>query len=197
MISPTNKSTSISTLTYLNQSHNHNHSHSHTHGHLHNHTPLHHMKVSSTSSLPSSTSLSNKSQSATNSSIKTFWMALVIHSTMEGLGIGAADTYISQITVVFAILIHKIFESIALVGILIEGNIPTAQFRVMFFVFSLATPIGAFCSSLVESYVVASDEDNCESKILNGVITALAAGSFMLVFLYLLLFIIFIISVIL
>lgn len=106
-------------------------------------------------------------------------MALVIHSTMEGLGIGAADSYVSQITVVSAILIHKIFESIALVGILIDGNISTVQFRIMFLVFALATPIGAFCTAFIESYVVASDEDNYQSKVLAGVITALAAGSFM------------------
>ena len=143
-----------------NQSPHHSHGHDHSHGNR--------------SSSPS------KSHLSTASSIQTFWMALVIHSTMEGLGIGAADSYLSQITVVSAILIHKIFESIALVGILMDGNIPTVQFRVMFFVFSVATPIGALCTSFIESYVVvASDEDNYQSKLLAGVITALASGSFM------------------
>lgn len=106
-------------------------------------------------------------------------MALVIHSTMEGLGIGAADSYISQISVVFAILIHKIFESIALAGILIDGKVNFLRSRVMFTVFALATPTGALCTAFMQSYIESSGDNDTTGKILDGVVTALAAGSFM------------------
>jgi zinc transporter ZupT len=117
----------------------------------------------------------------------------VIHSTMEGLGIGAADSYISQISVVFAILIHKIFESIALAGLLMDGKVSLLQSRIMFTVFALATPTGALCTALLQSYIEAnavaaaaaaaegSNEavEDLTGKVLDGVVTALAAGSFM------------------
>lgn len=145
----------------------HNHSHSHSHGHHHNHGPSSPVKT------PSNTA-----------SIQAFWMALVIHSTMEGLGIGAADSYISQISVVFAILIHKIFESIALAGILIDGKVDILQSRIMFLIFALATPTGALCTAFMQSYIESSGTSNSTGKILDGVVTALAAGSFMYVRLY-------------
>jgi zinc transporter ZupT len=99
---------------------------------------------------------------------------------MEGLGIGAADSFISQVSVVFAILIHKIFESIALAGLLAEGRVGYLQSRVMFGVFALATPIGAMCTALIQSHIEAGAVDgDISGKVLDGVVTALASGSFM------------------
>jgi zinc transporter ZupT len=144
--------------------------HDHSHSHSHSHSP---------------------SKSSPSSSLKTFWIALVIHSTMEGLGIGAADSFISQVSVVFAILIHKVFESIALAGLLAEGGregsagrvVSSLQSRMMFGIFALATPLGALCTALIQSYIESSSSSLSSGltagKILDGVVTALASGSFM------------------
>jgi zinc transporter ZupT len=175
-------------------SHGHQHGahegHDHSHGHDHlTHTPrIAHETVLIKPQIDTSQSHSHShSHGAVISPDKTpkeifaatytFWMALVVHSTMEGFGIGVADTVIEQFTLVLAVLIHKVFESLALAGLLIDGKLPTHQAVWMYGIFVIATPIGAVLSAIIESYVASNGDDL--SKLISGVITGMAAGSFM------------------
>ena len=118
-----------------------------------------------------------KSPRAVYAAVYTFWMALVVHSTMEGFGIGVADTFLEQATLVMAILIHKVFESLALASLLLDIDMPPAMGLAMYGTFTVATPLGALFSSIVESYVV--EGNHVSSKVISGVITGMASGSFM------------------
>mmetsp|Transcript_14367 Transcript_14367/g.21535 ORF Transcript_14367/g.21535 Transcript_14367/m.21535 type:complete len:381 (+) Transcript_14367:71-1213(+) len=163
LLTPVESQTSDTTTILDYAIHSHSHSHSHAHGHNHIHAQSHGGK---TGDAP-----------ATHAAVYTFWLALVIHSTMEGFGIGVADTFIEQSTLVVAILIHKVFESIALAGLLIDSHLPYISSFLMFGTFVLATPSGAVISAVVESYVVS--DDGITSKVVSGIITGLASGSFM------------------
>lgn len=167
---------------HIHKANSHDHSHGHGHQSMrevtskpqidttnigsHSHSHAHGLTVSP-----------NKTHTDMFAATYTFWIALVVHATMEGFGIGVADTLIEQLTLVVAILIHKVFESIALAGLLIDGKLPSHQAVWMYGVFVLATPTGAVLSAVIEYYVVANGDD--ASKLVSGVITGMAAGSFM------------------
>lgn len=124
----------------------------HNHSHSHNHSK-------------------RASGAMRNSSIVAFWGALMVHSTVEGLGIGVSSD-VEQFAIVCAILIHKIFESLALSGPLFESKLTWTMKLVFFGSFCLSIPIGAVVGAILKS----NDTGN---SLFLGVITGVASGSFM------------------
>lgn len=99
----------------------------------------------------------------------TLWAALMVHSTLEGFGVGVTSS-VQQGAIVFAILIHKGFESLALNAALLEGGVPYPVYLLLYGSFCLSIPVGAMAGALLKS--------NGNSAF-SGIITGLASGSFM------------------
>lgn len=161
----------------------HDHKHSHSHDHAHNHKlssieapGLHSQGHSHSHDHDHSHSLSASSAKArkksTSSAASTsLWLALVVHSLMEGFGVGVTSSPLKQTTLVMAILIHKGFASLALASALLESGMDHKRFLSLFLAFSLASPLGAMLACLVQL--------EGGSTVLSGVVTGLASGSFM------------------
>jgi zinc transporter ZupT len=139
-------------------SHGHFHNHSHSHSHAHDH-----------SFGGDGNDLGGKKSISFSSAI-TLWAALMVHSTLEGFGVGVTSS-VEQLTIVFAILIHKGFESIALSSALLDSGMSWHLYIVLYLVFCLTIPAGALLGSLLRS--------GSGSSTFAGIVTALAAGSFM------------------
>mmetsp|Transcript_16350 Transcript_16350/g.24650 ORF Transcript_16350/g.24650 Transcript_16350/m.24650 type:complete len:354 (+) Transcript_16350:23-1084(+) len=112
--------------------------------------------------------------SNTTSEIRTgvysFWIALVVHSVMEGFAIGVTGNFVEQFTIAMAIIVHKVFASIALASALMDAKCSSIEFASLYGVYALASPCGA---------IVACFLDVGDSSTVPGIITGLAAGSFM------------------
>jgi zinc transporter ZupT len=122
----------------------------HSHGHSHGHHPGKGMKITQTGAY-------------------TLWAALMVHSTLEGFGVGVASS-VQQGAIVFAILIHKGFESLALNSALLEGNVPYPMYLLLYGIFCMSIPVGAISGALLKSN---------GNSVFSGIITGLASGSFM------------------
>ena len=122
------------------------HSHAHAHGHL------------------------GEGGQITISSAITFWGALMVHSTLEGFGIGVTSS-VQQAAIVFAILIHKGFESLALSGALLDSKMSFSLYCLLYGIFCCSVPTGAILGALLKS--------NSANSPFSGIITGLASGSFM------------------
>jgi zinc transporter ZupT len=122
------------------------HSHGHAHGHL------------------------GEGGQITVSSAITFWGALMVHSTLEGFGIGVTSS-VQQAAIVFAILIHKGFESLALSGALLDSKMSFSLYCFLYGIFCCSVPFGAILGALLKS--------NSANSPFSGIITGLASGSFM------------------
>jgi zinc transporter ZupT len=134
------------------RSFNEDYGHSHNHGHSHGHGK-------------------HADGVMRNSSIIAFWGALMVHSTVEGLGIGVTSD-VEQFAIVFAILIHKVFESLALSGTLFDSKLTWTTKLVLFGSFCLSIPIGAVVGAVLKS-------DDAGNSLFSGIITGFASGSFM------------------
>lgn len=106
-----------------------------------------------------------------SSSIIAFWGALMVHSTVEGLGIGVTAD-VEQFAIVFAILIHKVFESLALSGTLFDSKLCWTMKLVLFGSFCLSIPTGAVVGAVLKS-------NDAGNSLFSGIITGVASGSFM------------------
>lgn len=124
---------------------------SHSHGHSHDHTG------------------EKKGLKITQTGAYTLWAALMVHSTLEGFGVGVTSS-VQQGAIVFAILIHKGFESLALNSALLEAKIPYPMYLLLYGIFCLSIPVGAMVGALLKT---------SGSSVFSGVITGLASGSFM------------------
>ena len=148
----------------LSLSFSHDHSHSHSHGHNHGHQ-------NDGSRQKQERKRSGSVQTTTAAASTSLWLALVMHSLMEGFGIGVTSNPLKQTTLVLAVLIHKGFASLALASALLESGMEYGTFLTFFLTFSFASPLGAFVACLV------SLEGG--STVLQGIVTGLASGSFM------------------
>jgi zinc transporter ZupT len=113
------------------------------------------------------------------SSAITFWGALMVHSTLEGFGIGVTSS-VQQAAIVFAITIHKGFESLALVGALADSKISFTLYCFLYGIFCCSVPAGAILGALLKS--------SSANSHFAGIITGLASGSFMYVIYFIYLF---------
>ena len=127
------------------------HSYSHSHGHSHDHRG------------------DKKGLKITQTGAYTLWVALMVHSTLEGFGVGVTSS-VQQGAIVFAILIHKGFESLALNSALLEAQIPYPVYLLLYGIFCLSIPVGAMAGAILKT---------SGSSAFSGVITGLASGSFM------------------
>lgn len=117
------------------------------------------------------TSIKGRGSTSSNAAIISLWLALVMHSIMEGFGIGVTSNPLKQSTLVIAVLIHKGFASLALASALLESGMDNQKFTSFFLIFSLASPVGAVSACLVST--------SGSSSIVSGIVTGLASGSFM------------------
>jgi zinc transporter ZupT len=145
------------------------HSHGHSHGGAHLRKPLDTSSSSRSGSLGGSSKGSGRTTTAAASS--SLWLALVVHSLMEGFGIGVTSNPLKQTTLVLAVLIHKGFASLALASALLESGMEYNTFLTFFLTFACASPLGAVLASVVQA--------EGGSSVLSGVVTGLASGSFM------------------
>ena len=146
-------------LPLLEKTCNDDHSHHHNHSHHHESTDKAH-------------NLKKRRNSITTTAASTsLWLALVMHSIMEGIGIGVTDNALKQSTLVVAILIHKGFASMALASALLESGLGYQSFLAYFLAFALASPAGAVGACFIST--------QNHSTVLSGLVTGLASGSFM------------------
>ena len=99
-----------------------------------------------------------------------FWLALVVHSVMEGFAVGVSGNVVQALAILLAIVIHKVFASIALASALIDSQLGKTKFTILYGTYSFASPMGAMVAAIVSVG---------DSSTVPGIITGLAAGSFM------------------
>lgn len=112
----------------------------------------------------------DNSNSTSASATFSLWLALVVHSLMEGFGVGVSTSSVEQLTLVLAIIVHKGFASLALASALLESGMNRKSFLIFFLAFACAAPFGAVTASLVQLN---------NNPTLSGIVTGLASGSFM------------------
>jgi zinc transporter ZupT len=162
------------------EEHNHDHEHEHEHDHntcaaSHNHsddTVTHDIALPlQTKSLFQSSPPSVTSEKIIPSAgAYSFWLALVVHSVMEGFAVGVSGNFVQQLAIVLAIVVHKIFASMALTTALIDSQQSNNTFFCLYGIYAIASPAGAIVAAMLTIG---------DSSTVPGIITGLAAGSFM------------------
>jgi len=119
---------------------------------------------STSSTTPDSPSLTSKMYHA-----YIFFIALSIHSLMEGMGLGAQQTETGFLSIFIAIASHKLLEAFALGVSVYNGGFSRRISLTLLAFYSLLTPMG-----IIVGMVVAAQASELAAAILTGI----AAGSF-------------------
>ena len=97
-------------------------------------------------------------------------LALLIHSTMDGLAVGVSEVAGAPLGILFVVLAHEVPEGLAAVSAQLSGGVPrrTAVWRSI--VIALSTPVAAIAGYLLL--------EHADERVL-GILLGVAAGSFL------------------
>jgi solute carrier family 39 (zinc transporter), member 1/2/3 len=166
--------TSTTTISTTSRPH-HPHSH-HSHSTKKNHrnggsstTTIVPVSSSSSSSVPSETATPPV---FTGRSAVILLGALAVHSVLEMMALGLADTFGDCALLTLSISLHQPAESIALLVAFIKSGLPEAQIILFLSIFSCMGPIGVLLGMLVNAYA---------APIVDSIMLAIVAGTFVYV----------------
>jgi len=101
-----------------------------------------------------------------------FVIALSMHSLFEGLGLGAESTEGGLASIILAVVSHKALEAFALGLSIFNAKFTRKRSSAIILGYSCATPIGIAIGMSVPS-------ESSMANLVTGILTAVAAGSFL------------------
>jgi len=101
-----------------------------------------------------------------------FMVALSIHSIFEGLGLGAESDEKGLLSVLIAVVSHKLLEAFALGLSIFYAKFRPLQYFSLLLFYSLSTPIGTAIG-------IGVGEISNAGELVSGILVSLAAGSFL------------------
>ena len=116
------------------------------------------------------TAMEPKQSSA--SSVLLLCVALIVHSVVEGVGIGMSNTESGSILMAIATGLHKSIAGFALGSSLSQSSLERITAITLAITFASATPLGIFVGEIV---------NNSLPPVFDGVLKALAAGMFLFI----------------
>ncbi len=103
-------------------------------------------------------------------------LVLSVHSIITGIALGVEKELFEASVLFFAVIAHKGAAAFALGTSIIRGGFPTQKLKHLIIAFSLMTPLGLLCGSVLTRFLSGDSQEVFET-----VFNALAAGSFIYV----------------
>jgi zinc transporter ZupT len=97
-------------------------------------------------------------------------LALLIHSTMDGLAVGVSEVAGAPLGILFVVLAHEVPEGLAAVSAQLSGGVPRRTALRRSIAIALSTPAAAIAGYLLL--------ENADERVL-GILLGVAAGSFL------------------